>query len=723
MTTPAMTAAGLIMGTAAYMSPEQARGRPVDRRADVWAFGCVLYEMLTGKRAFPGDDISDVLVAVLRDEPDFSVLPADTPRHVRTLLRRCLQKDPRNRLPHVGTARLELSDTSEVDSGAPEAAAPTRSRVPERALWAAGAALAAALAYTLRPAPEPAPRAATPSVTFEIPPPSGTRFPGGNSVPRFAVSPDGSTVAYQARVGNLSAWFVRRLDAPTSQLVPGTESANDVATQGLFWSPDNRSVAFFDEPGQKMRKVDLSTNSISVLCDVTGNQHGGSWNGDGVIIFSSAATGGVFRVPSTGGKATPATTLDKTRGETAHLFPQFLPDTHRFVYFAAGPNPAVFVGSLDGGPPVRLFDSINAAVVAPPSALLFVRGDTLVAQRFDFATLTPIGDSRPVATGILHTAAGRVAASASAAGVVAYARTSADATMLGSSRWLDRSGRPIDLPPIPGGGWVRLSADGRHVAYSVGSQGGVSDIWLYDLIRQIPTRLSRTSAGPLGAVFSPDGTRVAYRRDDADGSALVEQAVSGAGPARVLSKVPLTETFMPSDWTPDGATILVSSNRTGSRALYVVSLTGDGALKPFVVDNSNRVHASVSPDGRWVAYASDENGQSQVFVQSFPDPSQGRWTVSRPGGVFPRWRRDGRELFFAEAGGRIHSVSVNVGNQPQFGQPKLLFEVPTMTVANVGLGPPYDVSPDGQRFLVVEPRADAAIPITVVVNWDHQIMR
>jgi hypothetical protein len=190
----------------------------------------------------------------------------------------------------------------------------------------------------------------------------------------------------------------------------------------------------------------------------------------------------------------------------------------------------------------------------------------------------------------------------------------------------------------------------------------------------------------------------------------------------VLTKLAQAETAMPNDWTPDG-TILVNSNRTGSRGLYMVSLAGDGALAPFVVDKTNRVHGSVSPDGRWVAYASDANGQSQVFVQSFPDPSQRRWTVSKAGGAYPRWRRDGKELFFAEAEGRIQSVSVTTGDQPQFGQPRLLFEVATMNIVNGGLGPPYDVSPDGQRFLIVEPRADAAVPITVIVNRDRQITR
>jgi Tol biopolymer transport system component len=718
VTTPAMTATGLIMGTAAYMSPEQARGRAVDRRADIWAFGCVLYEMLTGRRAFPGDDISDVLVAVLRDEPDLSALPSDTPRHIRKLLRRCLQKDPRNRLPHIGAARLELSDP--LDSAeAPITPRGSRSRVGERALWAAVVAgLAGLLALAVQPSRDGTMPAR--AVVFDIPPPSGARFPGGNGVPRFAVSPDGSRLAYQARVGNSTAWFVRRLDAVTSQQVPGTEAGSDVAAQGLFWSPDNQSLAFFDEPGRKLKKVDLGTSTVSVLCDVTGNQHGGSWNADGVIIFSSAASGGVWKVPAPGGKAIPLTTLDEARGETAHLFPQFLPGNRRFVYLAVGRDPAVFAGSLAGAAPVRLFDSINAAVVAPPDALLVLRGDSLVMQQFDFSTLKPIGESRPVANNVLRTAAGRVAASASA-GVVAYARAGTDTSMVGSAHWVDRSGRPLDRPPIPGGlGWVRLSPDGRYVGYSVGGQGGVSEIWLYDLVRQIPTRLSATSAGPLGAAFSPDGTRIAYRQDDADGAALVEQPLSGAGPARVLMKVALTETFVPTDWAPDGGTILLSSNRSGHRGLYLISLAGDGALAAFIDDRTNRVHAAVSPDGRWVAYTSDESGQSQVFVQSFPDPRGGKWTVSKPGGGYPRWRRDGRELFFAEAGSRIYSVSATNGDSLRLGQPTLLFEVPMMTMTG-SIGAPYDVSPDGQRFLVVEPRADMAI--TVVVNRDRQITR
>jgi len=308
---------------------------------------------------------------------------------------------------------------------------------------------------------------------------------------------------------------------------------------------------------------------------------------------------------------------------------------------------------LEGGSPVRLIESRNAAIVAPPNALLFVRGEALVVQQFDFARLTPIGDARSLANGILRTAAGRVAASASSAGRLAYARTSADATSVGLSRWVDRGGRPLDRPSIPSGaGWVRLSGDGRSVAYSVGLPTGVTDIWLYDLVRQIPTRLSQTTTTALlGAAFSPDGSRIAYRRDDADGSALVEQPLFGAGPARVLARFALTETFTPSDWAPNGGTMLVNSNRTGNRALYLISMNGDGALVPFIDDKTNRVNGVFSPDGRWVAYTSDQNGQSQVFVQSFPDSSKGRWTVSKPGGVHPRWRRDGRELFFRRGRG------------------------------------------------------------------------
>jgi Tol biopolymer transport system component len=368
-----------------------------------------------------------------------------------------------------------------------------------------------------------------------------------------------------------------------------------------------------------------------------------------------------------------------------------------------------------------LFDSSNAVIVAPPNGLLFVRGDTLVAQQFDFATLTPVADSRPVPNGILRTAAGRVAASASAAGVLVYAHGNAETMTLGSSRWVDRSGHPLDLPSIPGGvGWVRLSTDGRYVAYSVWSPSGTSEIWLYDLVRQIPTRLSTTTIAALGAVFSPDATRVAYLRDDANGFALLEQSLSGAGSAGVLTKSAFTETFTPNDWAPDGRTILVSSNRAGHRGPYLLSAAGKSALEPFIVGIANRMHGAVSPDGRWVAYSSEENGQPPVFVQSFPDPSRAKWTVSKPGAQFPRWRRDGRELFFAEQGGRIHSVSVTNGDQLKFGQPALLLEAPSMVVAS-GLGQPYDVSPDGQRFLVVEPRVDTAIPITVVVNWDQKI--
>jgi Tol biopolymer transport system component len=470
-----------------------------------------------------------------------------------------------------------------------------------------------------------------------------------------------------------------------------------------------------------LKRVDLRTDAISTLCDIPGNQVGGAWNAEGVILASSVITGGVWRVSSSGGAPTLLTKVDEARQERAHLYPQFLPDGRHFIYLARATSPALYVASLDGGTPVKLLDTEHAAHFAPPETLLYVRGDALVAQRLDLNRFVMAGEPRPIVSGILRTAAGRVAASAAATGVLAYAR--GDAEVLREGRWLDRSGRPMNLPPVPGAGIsLRLSQNGRLVSLLRPTGGLAPDLWVYDLNREVPTRIAPFTDSLYAGVFSPDGSRVAYRRAEGDGTALVVQPVSGATEVLVAMEAHREESLVPWDWTPDGQAIVFSRISSGERGLYSLPLAGDRVPVPYLTGGPNRTHAVVSPDGRWMAYTSDEGGAPQVVVQSFPDPTRGKWTVSRPGAMLPRWRRDSRELYFAEPGGRFYSVSVTPGTTLQIGQPTLLFETQVTTVS-LGTGQSYDVTPDGQRFLVLQQRVDVAVPITVVVNWDQQIAR
>ncbi len=449
--------------------------------------------MLTGARTFLGEDVSDTLVSILRDDPRWAALPADTPSHIRQLLRRCLQKDPRKRLPHIGAARIELTDhpTDAPLDRVPEAKGrPWFTIAGVGAL--VGAAIAAAAMYVARTATTPEPRDV---VQFTVDSTPGQFFPGTNGAARFAVSPDGRQLLYQMQGATGAQLFIRALDSSTSQPVNGTAvpvGGNDA--QQAFWSPDGRFLAFFDETRQQLKKLDRNSGLVQAIATVPGNQLGGSWSDAGIVLFASAATQGVRSVSSNGGGITQVTRIDASQNET-HLWPDLLPDGRHFVYQAtaeAGER-AIYLASLDGGTPVRLFASETAAVVAPPDQLLFGRDGALMSQGFNMRTLTLLGEPRIVADQVPATPAGRLAASASRNGVLAYSHgvTGPNATAL-ETYWTDRAGRPITNPPpavsVMGGG-IRLSRDGRSMIYNRGVSAGRENIWIQDLGRGIETRL------------------------------------------------------------------------------------------------------------------------------------------------------------------------------------------------------------------------------------------
>jgi len=727
ITTPAMTQAGVVLGTAAYMSPEQAKGRVVDRRADIWAFGCVLYEMLTGTRAFDGDDISAVMVSVLRDEPNWDRLPPSTPARIRTLLDRCLQKDAKKRLPHIGVARFDLVEDRAAASAdvVPQSLA---HRVIGRVAWfLAGAAAVAAVAAVW-----PRSRTADPvaAIRFEIDPPPGGTFTGGNNVPRFAISPDGQSLVFQATIagdpatdGESTRFWLRSFDGGEARpLTPSATGAT--ATTGIqqpFWSPDGVHIAYFDERPHNLNRLNIQTGVVDVVCDVPGNEYGGTWNDDGVILLASAATDGILRVPASGGTPTAVTTVDKSRGERTHLFPEFLPDGRHFIYLsasAASSSSAIYAASLDGGVPKRIIESTSMAKFAPPSTMLYVRDASLFAQQLDLDRLELTGAATMIAASVSRGANGRIAVSASRQGVLVYATGRAANEF--DAVWVDRTGKPLDASPlgIPlVGSAIRLSRDAKQLAF-VGSRAGpLTDVWLYDTTRGVPTRLSTDRlASDSSPVFSPDGKQVLFRRSIGNGPySLQLQATSGASPSESILSGKAGDVLVPQDWSADGQRIVYFSSVGNERGIWVIPVLGDRVPVPYLVGTTTqRTSLSLSPDGRWLAYNSDESGVRQVFVQSFPNPNIDKMPVSKPGGGYPRWRGDGREIFYIDASGSLVAAPIVTGQKLGIGTPVRLFDMPEFRGA---VGYPYDVAPDGQRFIVVRPKNARSGKLTVRVNW------
>jgi Tol biopolymer transport system component len=719
ITTPAMTQAGMILGTAAYMSPEQAKGKVVDRRSDIWAFGSVLFEMLTGTQAFAGEEVSDVLVAIMRDEPKWKLLPASVPRHVTTLMQRCLQKDVKKRLPHIGVARLDLSGDAIQSPGVAVPPASTGRRLLQGgALVLAGGALAA-LAVALIGVPASSDPEG--QVSFEIAPPTDALFSGNVNVPRIAISRDGRRVVFQASSQGQARLWVRPVESTESSPIVidgGPGPSNDLAMQQAFWSPDGRAIAFFDEIERKLKAVDVSSGTVREICDVPGNQLAGAWSDDGTIVFSSVATGGIRRVGATGGTPAQVTTVDASSGEVAHLWPDLLPDGRHVVYLATGgKQPGVYVQPMAGGTRTRVLESAFMARVAPPNRLLYVRGNDLISQELDLDRMQLVGEAVRVSDSIARTTAGRVAVSTSGRGDLIYAAGLAgdDAS---EAVWVDRRGT-IDttVPPVPmGSSGIRLSNDGRTLAYSR-VNGQRTEIWLYDTERRVSSPLALgASADAASPIFSPDGSQIYYRRVADSGFAVIEsQPVSGVSRPTEVHRSVMAETATPIAVTNDPPRLFYMAVPGGRRGLWLLPQGGTAKPTQYLDQFDGRVAtAALSPDNRFVAAVLGETRQMQVFVHTFPDPTLGRWPVSEVGGAFPRWRPDGKELFFVQRRA-LYAVPILDAARP-LGEPARLFELPAVA-PQMGLAP-YDVMPGGQRFVVVR-RRDVSLSrtLTVILNW------
>ena len=713
----ALSNLGVILGTAAYMAPEQARGKPLDKRVDIWAFGCVLYEMLTAKRAFPGEDVTDTLGAIMRADPDWSALPRETPESIRVLLRRCLAKDPRERLPDIGAARLELKDASSAAS-VPAAAVQRMARERSRWWWPAViaavmvpiAAIAITALYVVTSREQPPAR----PLTLMMMPPAPL---AGAPALRFAISPNGTKLAFVARdeSGTPQLW-VRALDSAKAQALPGTERAS-----APFWSPDSRSIAFIADG--RLRRVDADGGPVMTLAPAT-TAPAGAWNADDVIVFSGRR-GPLTRV-SARGPGTPEPVTEMTGGinEKIHILPSFLPDGRHFVYTSGtgGARAAgIFVGSLDDKKTTMLLPGASHAAYAN-GHLLYLRDTTLVAQPFDAGALRFSGEPIPIATDVqINTSTGTGAFSVSNSGVLVYQTGPSSGTRL---LWLDRSGNVKES--LGEGRWgyqdVRLSPNEKMVSVTLMDPRGQSDIWLFDLDRAgLPRRLTFDGAS-LDAVWSPDSARVVYAsRRLKPTHDLFERAAAGTGAEAVVLSDD-TDKY-PLGFGPGGASLLYEiPTGAASGNAWLLPLSGPRTPRPIKVADDSEVPMEVSPDGRWVAYVGDASGSREVFVTSFPDGS-GKWQISNGGGENPRWRRDGKELFYT-APDAFFAVDVDT-TAAQFvsGAPRRQFYV-RVPAPQLGTRSTYAATRDGQRFLfnMWDP-AFATLPLTVVVNWPATIRR
>jgi eukaryotic-like serine/threonine-protein kinase len=714
-----LTQEGTILGTFQYMAPEQLEGRETDARTDIFAFGTTLYEMATGRKAFSGSSQASLISAILRDDPPpISQVQPMSPPALDRVVKGCLAKDPEDRWQSAGDVGKQLrgiADGSETGLPAPHVA---RRKGRERLAWLGFAAAASAalvlglLLMRQRPA-------GSPRFEASILPPEKNLFVFRGSPP--AVSPDGRRIAFTAESAEgVTRLWVRPFASASAQTLPGTEGA-----ARPFWSPDSRSLGFF--AGGKVKRVEASGGPPQTLADAPSGR-GGTWNRDGVILFTPTTQSPVYRVSSSGGATDPVTTLGPGRGEYQHVWPTFLPDGRHFLYVGflgaeARPeeNVGFYLGSLDSKE-VKLLHSGRGNVVYAPSSnpsrgqLLFTRGSTLMARPFDAGRLQFTGEAAPVAENVLYFGAqGSGTFSVSDNGLLAY-QTGAqgDPSRL---QWFDRTGKAAEsIGSVGAHIHPRISRDGRRVVSALlDGQTALLDLWLHDLARRVSTRFTFEPAVNVFPVWSPDGGRIAFASNRKGRHNIYQRATSGSGEDEVL--LPPTEIFrFPTDWSPDGELIAFqASSAQGNTGLdlWIFSFT-DRKERPFLATPFQEWSPQFSPDGRRIAYTSNESGKPEVYVRPLAD-SSGKWQISSGGGSYPRWRRDGREIFYIAPDKTLMAVEVQPGSSAfEAGAPKPLFRT---QIRSTDAGSQYDVSADGQRFLIntIVPEEQSAI--TVVQNW------
>jgi len=714
----AATQQGVILGTAAYMSPEQARGTFVDKRADIWAFGCLLFEMLSGSRAFDGELMSDVMASVLKTEPDYAALPPAIGPRMRALVTRCLQKDPKKRWRDMGDIRVELETLRSSPDTDAAGAAPSRpsSRLRERVLWLA-ALLATAAVTALVAARFSSSRSSVREDSdgqlvrrFSIQPPDGTSFYAGGWIVPLALSPNGRWLAFTATSddGRSRVW-IRAMASDTAQVIPGTEGALNP-----FWSPDSEWLGFQVLNAWYRVRVPAGTpETISAFNGFGVGAVSVAWGND-VILFSGS-NGALFRVPVQGGQPSQLTTIDASAKERGHGWPQFLSDGQRFLYLAGGATPRVVLDSIDGGQRRVVMEMKNAGSTLrfAPGYLLFVEDMVLWAQPFDESNGRLTGERRRIVGGMpLAGGTGASAFSVSRAGTLAY-WTQPLIQQAAQLQWIDRKGNRLGLvgsPAVYDG--FDISPSGSQLASARVGRNGI-ELWVQDLgsaSSSFPVRVSTQSTVP---VWAPDGRRLAYLC----GGALCLATADAAAPNPTRLTDP-TRNQLAQDWTSSGDALLYENwNDATGIDLVVLDLKTKRVDRLSLNTTSNEFGGRLSPDNRWLAYVTDQTGRPEVWVAAFPS-GQPRRQISQGSGTHPSWKADGTELYFISSDGQLTAVPFRGRDGIDAGEPVTLFRIPGTIDVIAGSHNVYKAGRDGQRFLVaVKSNTTGVPPINVVVNW------
>jgi Tol biopolymer transport system component len=697
-TETAGTEPGVVLGTLGYMSPEQVRGKPADARSDIFSFGAILYEMLSGKRAFHGDSAADTMSAILReDPPDLSSTNRLIAPALDRIVRHCLEKNPEARFHSAHDLAFDLDALSGTEVPGAQVAVPLQARRPKLLAILVGVAvigllLAAALAVfaSLRSRPEPAGNL----VRFAVPVPAGTTYSPGEISRGVSISPDGTRLVIEGFSRGRRHLFVRPLDSDQTTELEGTDGAS-----AHFWSPDSRFIAFFAD--RKLKKIPAAGGPPEVLCDADIAMVG-TWNREGTILFAGISPPGIFRVSDRGGNAIRVTT--PSGHEVAHIWPYFLPDGRRFLYLGSG---TVFVSSLDSKERRAVAQIASRFEYAPPGYLVFARDGALFAQSFDEKKALLTGEPHLLASSV-HYFYGPAHAtfSVSGTGVLAY-QTAAPLSRLA---WFDRTGKEVDAlgqPSVMHG--FRISTDGGSVAVAIEDRRtGTCDVWVFKLQWGISTRLHSDAVDETSPVWSPDGARVLYRSDRRGPPDIWEIGVGAPGSERLVLQRPGVQ--QPEDISRDGR-LLVYLNDTQARAeIWLLPLQGEAKPQPWLRIPFNVSSPRFSPDGRWIAYESDESGNPEIYVALTEGGGEKR-RVSPAGGRQPRWRGDGKELDYLAPDGFVMAVPVTLATNVEAGVPVRLFRVDSEIQD-------YDVAPDGSRFLVLTPVEKAPeSPLRVILNW------
>jgi eukaryotic-like serine/threonine-protein kinase len=707
----AATQQGVILGTAAYMSPEQAKGKAVDKRADIWAFGVVLFEMLTGRQLFTGETVSETLAAVLMRNPEFSMLPSDLHPRIRLLLERCLEKDIKNRYSSIADARVDiqkaLTDQSGVLRQAP-IAEKLQSRWRLVLPWVAATlvltAIVAGLAvWKLKPVE---PRQV---MRFEYSLPEGEQFSNLRDN-CLAVSPDGRQFVYSTTRG----LYLRSVDELTAKLIPGTEGSPSQS----FFSPDGKWIGYYSSADRKLKKISVNGGAAVALCDVQ-ILGGACWSEDNTIVYGQVLGNAIMRISANGGIPTPVLKINSVA--LFPLYPKILPDGKSLLYSVSGGSgeqAKIMVRSLKSGVSKELFPGYRAQYLSSGHIVYWVANNNSVfAIPFDAKRLEVTGESIPVVENV-----GQVAVSDS--GTLAYIPARSVVASGRTLVWVDREGKeePIEAP-TNNYAFPKISPDGKQIALTI--DGANTDIWIWDLARKASTRLTFNEKSDFHAIWTPDGKRIIFVSDRDGKYGIYWKASDGTGTEELLGSKP-DLVCLPFSFSTDGKSLLTMemSADLSKINIGILSLDGDHNGKTLL---QNGIQPQISPDGRWMVYSWGEYTKQEVYMRPFPDVDKGNWQASTGGGVSscPRWSPDGKELFYMNNDGALMAVAVAAEPTLRFGQPKVLFRGPYVRPSTTS-SIPYDISPDGKRFLMMKEPIQTGTStdprqINIVLNWFEEL--